>query len=161
MLSSSTPSESEQSLYRSLAEFRHQLRLFLAASEEAAHKAGLQPQQHQLLLALAGAPAEQIPSIGFAAERLGLKHNTVVELVDRSQAEGLLRRRHDPQDRRRVRLEVTAHGRKVLTRLSQVHLQELGSRAPHLINALQNVLQPDSGRSNLQEDCQPVAGQAR
>lgn len=161
MFQTSMSRESEQSLYRSLAEFRHQLRLFLAASEEAAHKAGLQPQQHQLLLALAGAPAEQVASIGFAAERLGLKHNTVVELVDRSQAEGLLRRRDDPQDRRRVRLEVTAHGRKVLSRLSQVHLQELGFRAPHLIDALQNVLRPDAVRGNVLEHSKPVAGSAR
>ena len=147
----------EQSLYQSLAEFRHQLRLFLAVSEEAAHHAGLQPQQHQLLLAVAGATAEHSPSIGFAAERLGLKHNTLVELVDRSEAEGLLRRKVDPQDRRRVRLEVTARGRSVLARLSQVHLQELNSRAPHLIQALQNVLQTDSARSRAPEigkDCE-------
>lgn len=142
--------QAEQSLYQPLAEFRHQLRLFLAASEEAAHRAGLQPQQHQLLLAVAGAAAEDSPSIAFAAERLGLKHNTVVGLVDRSETEGLLRRRADPQDRRRVRLEVTARGRRVLARLSQFHLQELDSRAPQLIHALQAVLQTNATHTGPQ-----------
>lgn len=135
--------ETGQALYESLAEFRHQLRLFLATSEDAAHNARLQPQQHQLLLAVAGTAPQHIPTIAYAAERLGLKHNTAVELVDRCEVEGLLRRKADPEDRRRVRLEVTARGRRVLARLSQVHLQELYSRAPQLIQALQNVLRSE------------------
>ncbi|MHB8302192.1 MAG: MarR family winged helix-turn-helix transcriptional regulator [Acidobacteriaceae bacterium] len=137
------PRASDRLLHESLAEFRHQLRAFLQTSEAAAQRAGLHPQQHQLLLSVAGAVPADSPSIAYAAERLGLKHNTVVELVDRCEAEGLLRRKSDPQDRRRVRLEVTGRGRRVLARLSQVHLQELYSRAPHLIQALQNVLQND------------------
>lgn len=118
--------------------------MFLAVSEDAAHTAKLQPQQHQLLLAVAGAAPQDCPSIAYAAERLGLKHNTAVELADRCELDGLLRRKPDPQDRRRVRLEVTARGRRVLARLSQVHLQELYFRAPHLIEALQNVLQNEA-----------------
>lgn len=139
----------EGPLYQSLAEFRHQLRLFLAASEEAAHKAGLHPQQHQLLLAIVGAGDGQTPSIAYVAERLGLKHNTVVELVDRSEQQGLLQRRSDPKDGRRVRVEATARGRRLLARLSQFHFQELNLRAPQLIAALQNVLRngPENART--------------
>ena len=49
-------------------------------------------------------------------ERLGLKHNSAVELVDRSEREGLLdahRRSHRP---RRAILRVTRKGRRVLDR---------------------------------------------
>lgn len=130
-----------QLLHRSLAEFRHQLREFLLASENAAHQAGLHPQQHQLLLTIAGAPTNVSPSIAYAAELLGLKHNSVVELVDRCEKEALLRRTEDPADGRRVCLRITARGQKVLDRLSHVHLQEISCQAPHLIKALQKVLQ--------------------
>ncbi len=129
-----------QPLYQALAEFRHQLRKFLQASENAVSEAGLHPQQHQLLLAVAGAPTRVFPSIAYAAEALGLKHNSVVELADRCEKDNLLGRKIDPHDRRRVCLQVTAHGRKVLNGLSQAHLQELDSLAPHLIEALQFVL---------------------
>src|SRR5665213_3642878 len=127
-----------QPLYQALAEFRHQLRKFLHASENAACQAGL--QQQQLLLAVAGVPPPVFPSIAYAAEALGLKHNSVVELADRCEKDNLLGRTIDPHDRRRVCLQVTAHGRKVLHGLSHAHLQELDSLAPHLIEALQTVL---------------------
>ena len=41
-------------LLRTLADFRFELREFLYFSECAAVEAGLQPQQHQLLLQVAG-----------------------------------------------------------------------------------------------------------
>jgi DNA-binding MarR family transcriptional regulator len=131
-------------LHQALASFRHQLRRFLLVSESAAIHAGLHPQQHQLLLAVAGVPANRSPSIAYAAEALGLKHNTVVELVDRCEKEGLLHRAIDPEDRRRVSLRTTARGEKVLTGLSQFHLQELNLQGPRLIQALETVLQDRS-----------------
>ena len=144
-----------QSLHQALASFRHELRKFLLISENAANQAGLHPQQHQLLLAVAGVPAERSPSIAYAAEALGLKHNTVVELVDRCEQEGLLERAMDPSDRRRVCLQTTTRGQKVLDRLSQAHFQELSLRGPLLIEALNSILQtethglPRSGRKKL------------
>jgi DNA-binding MarR family transcriptional regulator len=128
-------------LHRALAEFRHHLRTFLLASENAAHQAGLHPQQHQLLLAVAAVSSEVCPSIAYAAKHLRLKHNSVVELVDRCEKEGLLQRTTDPKDGRRVCLHITSRGQKILGRLSRVHLQEINSLAPHLIEALQKVLQ--------------------
>ena len=141
-----------QPLHQALAEFRHQLRKFLQASENAANRAGLHPQQHQLLLAVAGAPVSAFPSIAYAAEALGLKHNSVVELADRCEKDNLLGRKIDPHDRRRVCLQVTAHGRKVLNRLSHAHLQELDSRAPHLIEALQTVLKNEVHATRISQD---------
>ncbi|MGB6933683.1 MAG: MarR family winged helix-turn-helix transcriptional regulator, partial [Acidobacteriaceae bacterium] len=136
--------DSNQPLHQALASFRHQLRRFLLVSESAANNAGLHPQQHQLLLAVAGVPAGRPPSIAYAAEALGLKHNTVVELVDRCAQEGLVERAIDPADRRRVCLRTTARGQKMLNRLSQAHLQELRSQGPMLIQSLQIVLRTET-----------------
>ena len=133
-----------QPLHQALASFRHQLRRFLLVSESEANSAGLHPQQHQLLLTVAGVPDDCSPSIAYAAEALGLKHNSVVELVDRCEREGLLNRVTDLEDRRRVCLRATARGQEVLNRLSQVHMRELNSQGPRLIEALEMVLQDRS-----------------
>lgn len=133
-------------LHQALADFRRQLRKFLLVSENTANQAGLHPQQHQLLLAVAGVPAGRSPSITYAAEALGLKHNSVVELVNRCEKEGLLQRAPDPEDGRRVCLQTTQRGQEVLDRLSHAHLLELNSQAPRLIKALNNVLQNQSQR---------------
>lgn len=127
---------SEDHLIHRLADFRYRLRGFLHFSEQAALAAGLQPQQHQLLLQIAGAPADAAPTIAYAAERLGLRHNSVVELVNRSVDEGLLQRTDDPADARRVLLRVTAKGDRVLSRLAAHHHNELEVMGPALIDAL-------------------------
>jgi len=126
-------------LLATLAEFRFELRRFLHFSECVAAEAGLHPQQHQLLLQVAGAPGNAAVTIAYAAERLGLKHNSTVELVDRSEREGLLTRTADSSDKRRAILELTAKGRRLLNRLASDHAQELKIRAPRLIEALESV----------------------
>lgn len=119
-----------------LAEFRHHIRLFLHFSETAAQKRGLQAQQHQLLLQLAGAPDKVAATIGYAAERLGLCHNTVVELCNRCEAAGLIVRKQAGSDRRCVLLELSPAGRKKLEALSIDHQRELNDLAPKLIRTL-------------------------
>jgi DNA-binding MarR family transcriptional regulator len=89
-------------LLRTLAEFRFELRCFLHFSERAALEAGLHPQQHQLLLQVAGVLEGTAVTIAYVAERLGLKHNSAVELVDRSEREGLMARTVDAADKRRA-----------------------------------------------------------
>jgi DNA-binding MarR family transcriptional regulator len=127
------------SLLRTLAEFRYQLRCFLHFSECAALEAGLQPKQHQLLLQVAGAPGAAEVTIAYAAERLGIKHNSAVELVDRSECEGLLTRTHDPADGRRAILRVTRKGEQILGRLAGDHARELSELAPRLAEALEHI----------------------
>jgi DNA-binding MarR family transcriptional regulator len=138
-------------LLKTLAEFRYELRRFLHFSESAAQEAGLQPQQHQLLLQVAGAPADTAVTIAYAAERLGLKHNSAVELVDRSEREGLLSRTVDAEDRRRAILRVSRKGRHVLERLAGSHARELNELAPRLIQALGHisVLAQESTRTEV------------
>ena len=105
-------------LLRTLADFRYELRRFLLFSEGAAMEADCR-QQHQLLLQVAGAPENRAVTISYAAERLGLKHNSAVELVDRSEREGLLERMSDVDDKRRAILRVTRKGRLILGRLAR------------------------------------------
>lgn len=119
-----------------LAEFRHQIRLFQQFSEAAAQRSGFQPQQHQLLLQIAGAPKGVAATIGYAAERLGLRHNTAVELCNRCEEAGLIARVQDSLDRRCVLLEVTRKGKEVLDSLSIDHARELNELAPQLIQTL-------------------------
>jgi DNA-binding MarR family transcriptional regulator len=126
-------------LLKTLADFRYELRRFLHFSECVAVDAGLQPQQHQLLLQIAGATDVTVATIAYAAERLGLKHNSTVELVDRSEREGLLTRVRDSNDKRRMILKLTVKGKRLLERLSNDHAKELKDRAPRLIEALGKV----------------------
>src|SRR5437588_7061226 len=88
--------------YRALAEFRYQIRRFLRFSEEAAYAAGLEPQQHQLLLAIKGLPEGRKATIGELAERLQLRHHSTVELIDRLVKRELVERHRDEEDQRRV-----------------------------------------------------------
>jgi DNA-binding MarR family transcriptional regulator len=126
-------------LLHTLAEFRFELRQFLQFSESASIEAGLHPQQHQLLLQVAGAGEETPVTIAYAANRLGLKHNSTVELVDRSEREDLIERTADKDDGRRVILCLTRKGRLVLQKLSSDHARELNEMAPRLVRALRRV----------------------
>jgi DNA-binding MarR family transcriptional regulator len=132
-------------LLRTLAEFRYQLRQFLRFSEQAAVEAGLQPQQHQLLLQVAGADPGEAVTIAYAAERLALRHHSAVELVNRSEREGLLLRTVDPVDRRRAVLQVTRRGERILGRLAGDHAKELNDLAPRLARALKRISKHAAG----------------
>jgi DNA-binding MarR family transcriptional regulator len=125
-----------ESDYQALAEFRYQLRRFLHFSEEAARDAGLEPQQHQMLLAIRGLPAEKTASIGELADRLQLQHHSAVELISRMVQRGLLERRRDTTDLRRVLISLTQRGVQLLGTLSVQHRTELRSTGPSLVTAL-------------------------
>lgn len=140
-------SRADTRLLTSLADFRYALRQFLHFSETSALEAGMQPQQHQLILQVAGAPATAVTTVAFVAERLGLKHNSAVELVDRSEREGLVARDEDPTDRRRAIVRLTRKGERLLDRLAGDHAQELRVMGPRLIENLERVrLHAEEGR---------------
>lgn len=122
--------------YQALAEFRYQIRRFLHFSEQAARAAGIEPQQHQLLLALRAQP-DGHADIGTLAERLQIQHHSAVELVDRLSGRGLVFRSRAEQDRRHVMVELTENGQAELERLSQTHLEELRRTGPALVHALE------------------------
>ncbi len=133
---------------QNLAEFRYELRQFLQFSESCSVGAGLHPQQHQLLLQLAGAPDGAETTVSYAAERLGLRHHTVVELSKRCEEAGLVHRNQDLNDRRRIQLQVTAKGHRVLRVLSENHERELYELGPRLIRALTLICGSDERATN-------------
>jgi DNA-binding MarR family transcriptional regulator len=124
---------------RPLEEFRYQIRRFLDFSRRAARGAGLAPQQHQMLLVIAGEGAGPQASIRKLSQRLFLNHNSAVELVNRLERKGLARRVRRPGDRRQVGVLITPRGRRILARLTKHHLAELRSAGPELVRALQAV----------------------
>jgi DNA-binding MarR family transcriptional regulator len=122
--------------YQTLAEFRYQLRRFLRFSEQAARAAGLEPQQHQLLLAVKGLPEGSKATISVLAERLQIAHHSTVELIDRLAQRGYIQRCRDEADQRRVLVSLTPQGEEVLRNLSLAHRAELRSIGPALVQAL-------------------------
>src|SRR6202453_729103 len=146
---------------QNLAEFRYELRQFLQFSEGSSAEAGLHPQQHQLLLQLAGAPDEVETTVSYAAERLGLRHHTVVELSKRCEEAGLIHRDQDTNDRRRIQLEVTAKGHRILRTLSEDHERELYELAPRMIGALSMICGPNEQTIEDRRSTVPTRGDYR
>lgn len=125
---------------RALAAFRYELRCFLAFSEQAARQAGIEPQQHQLLLAIGGLPAAQRPNIRTLAERLCVQHHTAVALVDKVEERGLVTRERSTEDKREVLVRLTAAGTELLQQLSQKHRDHLQNVGPEMVGALGSIL---------------------
>ncbi|RFU20568.1 MarR family transcriptional regulator [Geodermatophilus marinus] len=111
--------------FEALARFRFAIRRYLRFSEEVVRSHDVTPQQYQLLLALKGFPGREWATIRELAERLQLRHHSVVELVSRAQGQGLVQRCADPDDRRVVRVTLTDGGDLLLGRLAALHRDEL------------------------------------
>src|SRR5689334_11570404 len=126
--------------YRDLAEFRRQIRHFLHFSEETAKEYGIEPQQHQLLLAVQGLPEGVKPTIREIAARLFIQHHSAVELIDRLERTGAVERTAGPEDRREVWIKLTAAGRAALKKLAVAHRDELERSGPGLAKSLNAVL---------------------
>lgn len=131
--------------YQELAEFRYQLRHFLHFSETRAREHGIEPHQHQALLALKGLPAGTQPTIGELANRLELRHHTTVELVNRLESSGFVKRQPDPTDRRQILLHLTAQGTAKLRSLTVAHRDELRVKGPELAKSLRAILRARRG----------------
>ena len=126
------PGKPKDEDYRRLLEFRTGLRRFLRWSEEQAEEAGVTPLQHQLMLAIRGDDDPRGPTIGAVANYLVSKHHSVVELVDRAEAAGLVRRIQDAGDHRMVRLALTRSGEEILEELGALTVAELSRLAPRM-----------------------------
>jgi len=123
-----------------LAEFRYQLRRFVSFSEAACEAAGISAQQYQLLQVIATLPEGQESSISYIAERMVVRHNTAVELVDRAEKAGLVHRVADPNDHRRSLVETTSRGNDLLGQLVPVHLAEVRTENGDLLRSLQQLI---------------------
>jgi DNA-binding MarR family transcriptional regulator len=124
VLANSRPPAAQDTV-RKLARFRYELRQFLRFSEKSARAAGITPQQHQLLLGVAGYTGRGWATISELAEFLQERHNAVVGLVERASRGGLVRKAAMARDHRFVRVELTQRGKQLLARLAQLHRKEL------------------------------------
>jgi DNA-binding MarR family transcriptional regulator len=118
-------SRSDREIVQDLAWFRYNLRRFVRFSEKAARACGVTPQQHQLMLGVAGFTAETTVTISELAEFLQERNNSVVGLVERAVENGLVRRASGRTDRRQVVVSLTPRGEAILGRLSTLHHQEV------------------------------------
>jgi DNA-binding MarR family transcriptional regulator len=126
--------------FHDMAELRYQIRRFLRFSESAARRAGLAPQQQQLMLAVKGLPEGVKPTIRVLAERLQLQHHSIVGLVDRLVERGFLVRLRATDDKRQVLVKLTRNGEQLLRRLASHHQNELQSVGPCFLTVLQSLL---------------------
>jgi len=143
--------------YQALADFRYQIRRFLRFSEEAARRVGLEPQHHQLMLAVKGAPGSIEPRIGYIAERLQIQHHSAVELVDRLVKRGLIQRIRGKADRREVHVKLTAKGERLLKNLTLYHRDELRTAARALVPTLKKMMNPSRRKHTVSGRQHPLA----
>ena len=125
--------------YRALAEFRYQIRKYLHFSEQAIRAAGLERRQYLFLLAIKGVPEDSRPRIRDLADRMLIQHHSAVELVNRLEAGGYVRRHRAEHDKREVLLDLTPKGERVLNELVHHHYKELRTAGPALVIALQGL----------------------
>ncbi len=146
--------------YRALAEFRYQIRKFLRFSEEAARAAGLEPQQHQLLLAVKGLPEGARARIGEVADRLQIQHHSTVELVDRLEENGYVTRKRSDRDKREVLLQLTSKAERVLRELSLHHQELLQDHGTALVTSLKKLMNAKD-RGTKKEKPAPIKPKGR
>ena len=133
-----TPSE-----YQAMAELRYRIRLFLLEGDAAARSSGLEPQQYLLLLAIRGMPDGASAKIQSLADSLLIRHHSAVELVDRLESHGYVRRSRGKEDRREVLVSLLPKGQRVLERVVQQRISELRAGGRQLIRAIDAVLSND------------------
>ena len=114
-----------RTLIRNLAWFRYNLRKFIRFSERAARQCGVTPQQHQLMLGVAGYTGRGWATISELAEFLQERHNAVVGLVDRAARRGLVRKKRGASDRRFVMVSLTRQGERILAKVTEMHKEEV------------------------------------
>jgi DNA-binding MarR family transcriptional regulator len=122
--------------YRALAAFRYHIRKYVDFSNQAARSAGLEAKQYELLLAIKGLPADSLATVGMIAEQLYLRHHSAVELVNRAEARGLVRRSRISTGRSFVLVELTSKGDRMLNKAVALRLKELRKAGPALAQLL-------------------------
>ena len=133
--------------YRALGELRYRIRRFLQEGDMTAKQAGLEPQQYLLLLAIRGLPARQEATISALADRLSLRHHSTVELIDRMEAHGYVKRIRGREDRRQVLVSLQPRGEKLLEKVVEQRIIELRANGRALVTAISALLEMRQGAS--------------
>ncbi len=134
--------------YQALAELRYLIRKFVREGDAVARAAGLEPQQYLLLLAIRGLPEGDDVTIQALADRLALKHHSMVELIDRLEMHGYVRRSRSRDDRRRVLVSLLPRGEKLLEQVARHRISELRSSGAALVKAIGALLENGNTRSH-------------
>lgn len=137
--------------YQALAELRYRIRKFVHEGDAVASAAGLEPQQYLLLLMIRGIPEGQEATVSNLAERLALKHHSVVELIDRLETRGYVRRNRSREDRRSVLVSLLPRGERMLEEVAQHRISELRATGAALVNAISSLLENGRGSLNKKE----------
>lgn len=128
--------------YQALSELRYRIRRFLQEGDVKAKQAGLEPQQYLLLLTIRGLPAGQEATISALAGRLSLRHHSTVELIDRMEVHGYVRRIRGREDRRQVLVSLQPRGEKLLEKVVEQRIIELRANGRALVDAIAALLEP-------------------
>ena len=126
--------------YRGLAEFRYQIRRFVSFSEQAARAAGLEPPQHQLMLAIHGLPPAKRPNVPTLAERMCMDVDACQTLAEGLVSRGMIRWAANPTDRREKLLALTETGQVLLRTLTSLHRNQVLAVGPSFVQALGAIL---------------------
>jgi DNA-binding MarR family transcriptional regulator len=126
--------------YRALAELRYNILRFLHDGDAVARKAGLPPHQYLMLLAIQGLPLGSVATIRALAERVALKHHSAVELVDRLEKHGYVRRNRREADRRLVTVSLLPSGKRLLEEVVRHRVGELQTGGHRLVKAINRLL---------------------
>jgi DNA-binding MarR family transcriptional regulator len=151
-----TPTEEELALAESLFGMIQVLRV---VSADAAQRCALgSPERARLLWGL----KEGAARAGQLAHRAKISPSTITEVVEGLQADGLVRREPDPNDRRGVRVALTPEGRRFLARFEQACaigladvLSGLTAAQRQRIRAAFNDLREVIGNENFTASSQP------
>jgi DNA-binding MarR family transcriptional regulator len=127
--------------YHALSQLRYLIRRFLQEGDATARQAGLEPQQYLLLLAIRGLETGQEASIRTIAERLALRHHSTVELIDRMEVHGFVKRTRGREDRRRVLVSLQPRGEKLLEKVVAQRIVELRSHGHALVESIGKLLE--------------------
>ena len=144
--------------YHALSQLRFLIRKFLQEGDATARDAGLEPQQYLLLLGIRGLQAGQEPSIRALADRLSLRHHSTVELIDRLEAHGLVKRARGREDRRQVLVSLQPRGEKLLEKVVAKRIVELRSHGHALVAAISKLLESESMSSQKETGKRVAAG---
>ena len=109
--------------------FRHQLRQFERSGEDVARKYGITFPQYLVLLHAKGMPGRAWALIGELAHKMLLEHHSVVGLVSRCEAAGLVKRKRSAEDGRQVEVHLTAKGDRTVNAIAGAQSNEM--RALH------------------------------